>query len=105
MLQCSLYLSTQYPNNKLFNQQQKTKKADDPKSEDKDNPTSGTAGAHVEDSTTNEDTTAPSGEASLGDHISETSQAISPPQRTVEDILGAQPVDDTFRENTNPTDV
>ena len=56
---------------------------DDPKYEDKDNATSGTAGAHIEDSTTNEDTTAPSGEASLGAHVSETSQATSPPPRTV----------------------
>ena len=51
----------------------KQRKVDDPKSEDKNNATSGTAGTHVEDSTINEDTTAPSGEASLGAHVSETS--------------------------------
>ena len=57
---------------------------------------SGTAGAHVEDSITNENTTAPSGEASLGAHVSETNLATSPPPRTVKQILGAHPIDDTF---------
>ena len=75
------------------------------KSEDKDSATSGTAGAHVEDSTTSEDTTAPSREASLGVHVSETSQATSPPPRTVGQILGAHPINDTFWKNANPTDV
>ena len=100
------YLATQYPNIKSGNQRKnKQKKADNPKSEDKDNATSGTARAHVEDSTTSEDTTALSGEASLGAHVLETSQAISPPPRTVRQILRAHPIDDTFWENTNPTDV
>ena len=35
----------------------------------------------------------------------ETNQATSPTTRTVEEILGAHPIDDTFWENTNPTDV
>ena len=60
---------------------------------------------HVEDSTKNEDITAPNREASLGAHVSETSQTTSPPPRTVEQILRAHPIDDTFGENTNPTDV
>ena len=67
------YLSTQYPNNKPANQRGGKKgdkrKGDDSKSEDKDCNTSGTAGTHVEDTTKNEDTTAPSGEANLGAHI------------------------------------
>ena len=67
--------------------------------------TTGTAGAHVEDNTTNEETTAPSGEANLGAHVSETNQATSHTPRTVEEILGAHDIDDTFWENTNPTDV
>ena len=67
--------------------------------------TSGTARAHVEDSTTSKDTTAPSGKASLGAHVSETSQATSPPPRMVGQILGEHDIDDTFWENTNPTDV
>ena len=49
------YLSTQYPNNKPGNQHKnKQRKGDNPKSEDKDNIKGGTAGAHVEDTTTNE---------------------------------------------------
>ena len=101
------YLSTHYPNIKSGDQRKnKQRKADDPKSEDKDNVTSGTAGAQVEDSTTSEDTTAPSREVvSLGAHVSETSQATSRPSRTVEDILEAHPIDDTFWKNTNHTDV
>ena len=92
------YLSTQYFNNKPANQRGSNKgnkrKGDDPKSEDKDNITGGTAGAHVEDTTTNENTTAPSGGASLGAHVSETSQATSRLSRTVEEMLGAHPVND-----------
>ena len=60
---------TQYPNNKPTNQRGGNKgdkrKGDDPKSEDKDSNTGGTAGAHVEDTTTNENTTAPSGGAQV----------------------------------------
>ena len=63
------YLSTQYANNKPANQRGGKKgdkrKGDDSKSEDKDSNTGGTAGVHVEDNTTNEDATAPSGGASL----------------------------------------
>ena len=100
------YLTTQYPNIKPSNQQQQQQqKADDPKSEDKDNATTGTAGAHVQDTKTNKETTAPNGEASLGTHVSETSQATSTPPRTVGQILGAHSIDDTFWNNTNPTDV
>ena len=44
---------------------------DDPKSEDKDNATTGTAEANVEDNTTNEEIAAPSGEVNLGAHVSE----------------------------------
>ena len=54
---------------------------------------------------TNENTTAPSGGASLGAHVSETNQASSRPSRTVDKILGAHPVNDDFWDNTNPTDV
>ena len=73
------YLTTQYSNIKYSNQwRNKQKKVDDPKSEDKDNATTGTAGAHVEVNTTNEETTAPSGEANLGAHVSEINQATSP---------------------------
>ena len=81
------------------------KKGNDPKSEDKDNITGGTAGAHIEDTISYEDTTTPSGGASLGAHFSETSQATSRPSRTVKEILGVHPIDDTFWDNTNLADV
>ena len=103
------YLSTQYLSNKPTNQRGsikgKKRKGDDPKPEDKDNITGGTTGAHVEDTTTNENTTALSGGAILSAHVSETIQATSPPSRIVEEILGAHPIDDNFWGNTNPADV
>ena len=75
------YLSTQYPNNKPTNQRGGNKgnkrRGDNTKSKDKDSNMGGTAGAHVEDTTTNENTTTPSGGASLGAHVSETNQAPS----------------------------
>ena len=52
-----------------------------------------------------EESTAPSGGASLGAHVSKTSQAPSRPSRTVDETLGAYPVNDDFWGNTNPTDV
>ena len=58
--------------------------------------TTGTAGAHVEDNTTNEETTAPNEETNLGAHFSETNQATSHTPRTVEEILGAHDIDDPF---------
>ena len=103
------YLSTQYPNNKPANQRKGNKRnkrtVDDTKSEDKDSNTGNTAGAHVEYTTTYENTTASSGGASLGAHVSETSQATSRVSRTVEELLGAYPVDDNFWDNNNPADV
>ena len=94
------YLSTQYPNTKPANQCKGNKgnkrTGGDTKSEDKDSNTGGTAGAHIEDITTNENTTAPSRGASLGAYFSETSQATSRTSRTVEEILGVYPVDDNF---------
>ena len=103
------YLSAQYPNNKPINQREGKKgdkrKGDDSKSEVKDSNTDGTPGAHVEDTTTNEDSTAPRGEASLGPHFLETNQALSRPSCMVDEILGEHPVNDDFWDNTNCTDV
>ena len=70
------YLSTQYPNKTIGHQRDKKgdnngKKGNDSKPEDKDNNTTGTAGAHVGEVTTPEDSTAPSNGSSIGDHISE----------------------------------
>ena len=103
------YLSTQYPNNKPTNQHGDNignkRKGNDPKSENKDSYAVGTAGTCVEDTTTNEDNTAPSRGASLGPNVSKTNQAFSSQSCTVDEFLGAHPVDDDFLDNTNPTDV
>ena len=76
-------LSIQYPNNKPANQRGGNKgnkrKGDDSKSEDKVNNIGGTVGSHVEDTTTDEDITTPSGGYSLDAHVSESNQALSRP--------------------------
>ena len=72
---------------------------------DKDIITGGTASAHVEDTTINENTTAPKGETSLSAHVSETSQVMSRPSRMVKEILGVHPIDDNLWDNTNSADV
>ena len=104
------YLSTQYPNNKPANQRGGNtggkKNGDQSKTEDKDSITGNTAGAHVEDTTTTEESTPPSGKAIIGFHVSETNEHLLNSLRTVEEILGTYPVDnDNFWGNTNPTDV
>ena len=92
------YLSSQYSNNKPAHQRGGKKgdkrKGNDSKSEDKDSNTGATAGAHVEDTTTPEESTAPSGGASIGAHVSETNHQLSRPSRTVEEIVGAHPIND-----------
>ena len=67
--------------------------------------TTGTAGAHVKDNITNEETTAPSREFNLGAHVSETNQATLPYI-----MYGRKNIRGTwyrwyFLGNTNPTDV
>ena len=82
------------------------KKGDEPKSEDKDSNTGGTTGAHVEDTTTTEESIPPSRTPSIGGHVSETNVQSSNSLRTMEEILGAHPIDDdNLWGNTNPTDV
>ena len=91
------YLSTQYSNNKSANQlggkKGDRKKGDGSKSEDNDSNMGGTAGAHVEDNTTTEESTVSSGAPSIGDHVSETNVQFSNPPRTMEHILEASPMD------------
>ena len=104
------YLSTEYPNNKHDNQRGGKKgykkKGDESKSEDKDSISGNTAGAHDEDTTTTEESAPPNGTPSIGVHVSETNVHLSNSSRTVEEILGAHPVDDDdFWGNTNPIDV
>ena len=104
------YLSIQYPNNKPANQRGgkkwDKKKGDESKFEDKDRITGNTAGAHNEDTTTTEESTLPNRTPSIGAHVLETNVQSSNSSRTVEEILGAHPIDDDdFWGNTNPTDV
>ena len=106
----SRYLSTQYPNNKPAHQRGSKKgnkrKGDNSKSEDNNSNTGGTASAHVEDTATPEDSTAPNGGASIVAHVLEINQESYRPSRTIDDILGAHPMDgDDFWGNTNPGDV
>ena len=70
------------------------KKGDGPKSEDKDSNTSGTAGAHVEGTTTPEESTTLSRGASISTHVLEANEQSSRPSRTVEKILGAHLMSD-----------
>ena len=90
-------ISTQYPNNKPAHQcngkKGDKKKGDDSKSEDKHSNMGATAGAHVEDTTSREESTAPSGGFGIGAHVLETKQQFSCRSRTVEEILGAHPID------------
>ena len=104
------YLSTQYPNNKPTNQRDGKKgvkqQGDYQKAEDKDSNTGGTAGAHVENTTTPEESATPNGGASVGAHNLETNEQLSRPSRTVEEILGSHPTsDDNFWGGTDPGDV
>ena len=66
---------------------------DDPKSEGKDSNTDATTtGAQVGDTTTSEESTTPSGGASIGAHVSETKLQSPRPSHIVEEILGAHPI-------------
>ena len=104
------YLSTQYPNNKLANQRRgkmrDKKKGDDPESKEKDCDIGSTASVYVDNTTTTEEFSAPSGAPSIAVHVSETNVQLSSSPHTMEEILGAHPMnDDDFWDNTNPTGV
>ena len=104
------YLLTQYPNNKSAHQRKGKKrdkrKGNDSKSEDKDNNMGGTTGAHVEDTTTTEESTAPNKRASIGAHFLKKNQESSRPSRIVDEILGTHSMDgDEFLGNTNLGDM
>ena len=79
---------------------------DDPKSEDRDSNTRDTTGAHIVDTRPTEKSTAASKGASIGTHVLETNVQSPRPSRTIEEILGAHPMnDDDFWGSTNPSDV
>ena len=73
-----------------------SKKGDNSKSEDKDSTTTGTAGTHVGEVTTPQDSTAPSKGVRIGAQVSEMSQPTFCPDRSVEDLLAAHPIDDAI---------
>ena len=93
------------PTNQCGGKRGDKRKGENSQSENKGSNTNDTTGVHVEDTTTNEDSTAPSRGACLGTHVLKINQASSRPSHTVDEILGADPVNDGFWDNTNPTDV
>ena len=105
------YLSTQYPNKNSVHQHKgkkgdrNRKKGDDFKSEDKDNNTTGTAGAHVGNTTTPEDPTASSRKASKSDHVLEATGQSSRPTPSVEKEIDAHLISNDLWGRTNPSDV
>ena len=70
------------------------KKGDEPKSEDKDNNTTGTTGAHVRETATPKDSTAPSNGSSIGAHVSEVEEHNVWPTQSVQEILVTHDIDD-----------
>ena len=86
------YLSTQYPNNKPANQpggkKDDKKKGDESKSEDKDNITGNTAGAHIEDTTTTEESTIPNKSPNIGAQVSGINVQLPNLSRTVKKDSG-----------------
>ena len=81
------YLSTQYPNNKPAHQRGGKKgdkrKGNDSKIKDKDSNTGGTDGAHIEDTITPEESTAPNGAPSIVTRVSKTNVQSSRSQRVL----------------------
>ena len=82
------------------------KKGDESKFEDKDSITGGNTSAYVEETTTTEKSTVPNRMPRIDAQLSETNIQSSNSSRTVEEILGAHPInDDDFWGNTNLNDV
>ena len=75
------------------------------KTKNKDSNTVGTAGAHVEDTPPPEESTAPSGEASICAQVWEATEQLSLPTHSVKEILGAHIIGDDIWGETNPSDV
>ena len=94
------YLSTQFPNKNSAHQHKgkkgdrNRKKGEAPKSEKKDNNTTGTADEHVGDTITSKDFTASSGETSIGAHVLEATEHLSRQTHSVYEILRAHPMSD-----------
>ena len=81
------------------------KKDDEPKSEDKDNINTGTAGAYVGETTTPQDSNAPSDGSSIGAHVSEVAEPNTWPTQSVQDILATHVINNRIWDRTNACDV
>ena len=104
------YLSTQYPNKTIGHQSDKKgdknrKKVDDSKPENKDNNITGTAGAHIGEVTTPEDSTAPSDVSSIDAHVLEVAKHNCLLALLVEDLLEAHIINDATWGHIHPSDV
>ena len=60
---------------------------------------------HAGEVTTSEDSTAPSDRSSIGAHVSEVAKHKFWPALSVEDLLGAHPINDAIWGRTDPSDV
>ena len=81
------------------------KKGDEPKSEDKDNNTSGTACAHIGETATPKDSSAPSNGSSISAHASEVEDPDARPTQSVQEILATHAINDLIWDHTDACDV
>ena len=93
------YMSTQYPSKNSGHQRKgeyKWKEGGDPKSKDKNNDATGTAGVNIGDVTKSEDSNALSGGGGIGAHFSEAIEQLSWPTRSVENLFAAHSINDAI---------
>ena len=81
------------------------KKDNKPNSEDKDNNNKGTAGANVGETTTPQNSNAPSNGSSIGGHVSEVDKPNTRPIRSVQEILATHAINDPIWDHTDACDV
>ena len=81
------------------------KKGDEHKSEDKNNNITGTAGAHVGETTTPKDSNAPSNGSSIGAHVSDVNKPDAWPTQSVQEILATHAIDNPIWDHTDACDV
>ena len=81
------------------------KKGDEPKSADKDNNITGTAGAYIGETTTPKDLNAPSDGSSIGAHVSEVGEPDTWPTQSIQEILATHAIDDPIWDHTEACNV
>ena len=81
------------------------KKGDEFKSEDKDNNTTGPAGAHVGETVTPKESTTLSNGSSIGAQVSEVKEHDACPTRFVQEILATHAINDPIWDHTDTCDV